>query len=115
MMSSATPTTIRIEVPPRPRAVACEKPPKRMKMFGRTAITPRNRAPGKVSRVSTRSRYMAVGRPGRTPGSARAGVRARRPAGRRARYEAAVLPQVVRLVDRVEGDGGVEEREGDHE
>src|SRR5207342_2115794 len=37
IVSSATPTTIRTEVPPRAREVACEKPKCLMKIDGRTA------------------------------------------------------------------------------
>ena len=37
-------------------------------MSGRTAIAARNTAPGSVMRVSTRSMYSAVLRPGRMPG-----------------------------------------------
>ena len=36
---------------------------------GSTARAARNRAPGSVSLVRMRSRYSAVGRPGRTPGT----------------------------------------------
>jgi hypothetical protein len=41
MVSRATPTTIRIDVPPSARVVACENPPYRMKRVGRVATTAR--------------------------------------------------------------------------
>src|SRR4051795_3419947 len=68
IVSRATPTTISTEVPPSAREVACEKPPYLMKMLGNTATAARKIEPGSVSRVSTRSRYCAVGGPGRIPG-----------------------------------------------
>ena len=65
----ATPTTISTDVPPSARAVAVEKPPYLMKSDGSTATAARKRPPATVSRTSTRSRYWAVGLPGRTPGT----------------------------------------------
>ncbi len=56
MVCSATPTTIRTEVPPRARYVVCEKWKCAMKIDGVTATAARNSAPGKVSRLSTRSK-----------------------------------------------------------
>ena len=38
MVSSATPTTIRIDVPPSAWATACEKPPYLMKMVGASRV-----------------------------------------------------------------------------
>ena len=40
----------------------------RIRICGSTTTAARNSAPGSVMRVSTRSRYCAVGRPGRMPG-----------------------------------------------
>src|ERR1700757_606026 len=83
-----------------------------MKTEGRTATTARNSDPGSVSRVRIRSRYCAVGGAGRGPGGGPpdfGGVWGRRGAGE----VAAVLAQVVGLVDRVEHGRRVEEREDD--
>ena len=56
MVSRATPTTISTEVPPRAREVACEKLNSLMKIDGSTATEARKIEPGRVNRVSTRSR-----------------------------------------------------------
>jgi hypothetical protein len=65
-------------------------------MNGKIAIEARKSEPGSEIRLSTRSMYSAVRAPGFTPGN-----------------EGALLLQVLRQVDRVEDDRGVEVREED--
>ena len=63
-MSSATPITIRIEVPPKKKLAEVWL----MRIVGSAATAARNNAPGNVRRARMRSRNSAVGLPGRTPG-----------------------------------------------
>jgi hypothetical protein len=68
MVSSATPTTIRIAVPPR-YICWCGMPEIFAVPMGRiTVMKPRKHAPTNVTRFITACRYSAVGRPGRMPG-----------------------------------------------
>ena len=53
---SATPTTMRTDVPPSALYVACEKWNSEMKTDGATATAARKSEPGSVSRLSTRSK-----------------------------------------------------------
>ena len=92
IVSSATPMTIRIEVPPNAKLA----PVWLIRIVGSAAIAARKSAPGNVSRARMRSRNSAVGRP-----------------GLHARDEAAVLPEVLGLVDGVERDRRVEVGEDD--
>ena len=62
--SSATPTTIRSEVPPKLKSSAVNCPI----IVGITAITARNIAPTYAILVITFVRYSAVGLPGLIPG-----------------------------------------------
>ena len=64
MVSSATPTAISSEVPPKPMPSAVKLP----RMFGRVAITARKIAPAKVILVITLLKYSTVDFPGRIPG-----------------------------------------------
>src|SRR5690606_4815373 len=65
IVSSATPTTISSAVPPKYRLGMFVNS---LKNTGSTEIAARNSAPARVRRISTRSRYSVVGRPGRIPG-----------------------------------------------
>src|SRR4029450_10267103 len=87
-----------------------------MKRLGAIATTARKSEPGSVRRVSTRSRYCAVGGPGRIPGREPPGLGrlwAWGAGGADPGCVAAVLAQVVGLVDGVELNRRVEEREDD--
>src|ERR1700746_2651168 len=92
MVSSATPMTIRIEVPPKKKLADVWL----IRIVGRAATAARNSAPGKVRRARMRSRNSAVGRPCPPPGK-----------------DPAVFLQFVRLVDGVERDRRVEVGEHD--
>ena len=65
MVSSATPTVIRMLVPPKGKAWMFQI---ERKTDGSSAIVARNKEPGNVIRFSTPDRYWAVGLPGRIPG-----------------------------------------------
>src|ERR1039457_6598511 len=68
MVSSATPTTIRIAVPPR-RNWVVGTPVRKLVASGRTTVTlARKSAPASVIRLMTLPRYSAVWRPGLIPG-----------------------------------------------
>src|SRR2546423_15332296 len=64
MVSSATPTTISSEVPPKKKLALVWL----MRMVGSAATAARYSAPGKVRRARVRSRNSAGGRPGLPPG-----------------------------------------------
>src|SRR5947208_16167620 len=65
MVSSATPTVIRIAVPPNGN---CGMLYTAKKIEGKRAMEARNSEPGSVMRTRMLFRYSAVGRPGRMPG-----------------------------------------------
>ena len=67
--SSATATTIRMDVPPRKLAVIGSMSMLPETMLGRTLIAARKNEPASVRRTSTRSRNSAVALPGRMPGT----------------------------------------------
>src|SRR6266508_2462845 len=92
IVSTTTPTTMRMLVPPR-RSVCT--PVMSPMSVGMTATMPRNSAPAMVMRVTTRPRNSAVGRPGRIPGMN------------------PITLDVVSDVVRDERERGVEERERD--
>ena len=52
-----------------PNGKFCFVPTMLMNRFGRTATMPRYREPGRVIRLRMKSRYSAVGLPGRIPGT----------------------------------------------
>ena len=65
MVSSATPTVIRMDVPPNGTWVT---PQNARAADGINAIAAKKIAPGNVIRTSTSFKYFAVGAPGRIPG-----------------------------------------------